>query len=320
MANLIIEFKSPRTHLFGVTFWNEEECKTPLRLKIKDANVEIFIETLSSSSKKNFDLVWDIKYKLSFKNPSKAFINGIEHPDSNDTDFAVDKIYKTFKEANEIFDSLLRSAGKVENLMTMGDATSESIFKDSGLRGQGVYYWLDDGSKKTFSPKFKRPKGINPLFSKKQLLTFKKWQSIQETINTGNFPSPEVDELLKIKAKLIFVGGRRFAVLEATILIEYVLSLYVEKHLLSIGLTKNKVRDHKKEITHNLMLNILLPSTLSKAKLRAINVHISNVNNLRKMRNKIMHEKMNDVEIEINIAKKGIDSSIKLMTLLTKKN
>jgi len=315
MANLIIEYKSNTTILFGIIGWNETEYNIPLKLKIKDAEVDIFIDKPSYLIKNKLAQA-ELTYKFTFKNPTKKFLNGIVDNNRQDTNLAVEKIYDIYKEAHQLFESLLRGIGKVENLILMGLTSRETMFRST--YGSKLYVYFEGSSKKIFSPILQKSKKINPLFSSKQLVTFEKWKKLQQAIDTNNLIPPEIDELLKIKAKLLFIDSRKFAVLESIILIEYSLGQYIKKHLLSIGLSTKKIKEYGKELTLNMMLNILLPSTLTKSRLSTINKHISNLNNLRKIRNKIMHDKMTDSEIDPLLIKKGIDSSIKLMGLLTK--
>lgn len=317
MTNLIIEYKSSRTLLlFGIAAWKEDEYSTPLKLNIKDVEVDIFIEKPSYLTKKRIAQA-ELTYKFIFKNTTKKFINGIVEKNKTDTNFAIEKIYDAYKEAHQKLESLLRGVGKVENLMLMGSPSREEMFGNT-LLGSKLYVYFESNGKKVFSPKLQKSKKINPLFSSKQLITFEKWKNIQIVANKNIPVSPEIDELLKIKAKLLFIDSRKFAVLESIILIEYSLGRYIERHLSLIGLPAKKIKEYGNELTLNLMLNVLLPITLSKTRFSTINRHISNVNNLRKIRNKIMHEKMTNSEIDPLLIKKGIDSSIKLMGLLSK--
>ena len=48
--------------------------------------------------------------------------------------------------------------------------------------------------------------------------------------------------------------------------------------------------------------------------------YLDNLDSLRKIRNKIMHENIQEKEIDLNAVKRGVNAAIKITTLLEKKS
>lgn len=75
----------------------------------------------------------------------------------------------------------------------------------------------------------------------------------------------------------------------------------------------------KKDITFSILLNILLPMSITPKEINIYGTDIKNIDNLRRIRNKIMHENLGNDKIEKLQTKRAVESGIKLLKFLDKK-
>jgi hypothetical protein len=227
-------------------------------------------------------------------------------------------IYDSYVEAHEKFEALLYSVGQVRNLFPSPPCSLQEFY-DRALSSRHAVEWqADGGSFQPFTPKVLKPRGRNPLFKTDQLITLSRWVLLQNAADAGAFPEGEVLELYRIRAKAAWreIG---IAVLEASIISERLLRAYALEILRGNGFSNSKIKRLKDELTFDNLLNILLPLSLSKTEFRRIQSHIGLVDNLRVVRNHLMHGKIQEKDVDRKVVDKGIDSAIRLVRFLHEK-
>jgi hypothetical protein len=180
-------------------------------------------------------------------------------------------------------------------------------------------WWIDKDTPKAFEPKLiKDRRRINPLFKKEQIITKIKWVKMQSAIENGAYPSEELLELLRIRSKLEW-RQRKIATIESAILIETILRDYGEQVLQSLGLSKNKLKSLRDEMSFNTVLNIVLPLSLTKPEHTKVDKHLKSVDLLRRVRNDVVHGNITESEIDETKVRAGIEGALVLVEFLRKK-
>lgn len=138
---------------------------------------------------------------------------------------------------------------------------------------------------------------------------------MQQAADAGDFPNGEILELYRIRAKAAW-REIRIAAIEASIISESLLRVYALEILRKNGFSNSKIKRLKDELTFNNLLNIVLPLSLSKTELRGIQTHIDLVDNLRGIRNDLVHGNIQEKDVDRKAVDKGIDSGIRLVRFL----
>ena len=228
-------------------------------------------------------------------------------------------IYDSYVEANRKLEALLYSVGQVRNLFPSRPCSIRDFFTESStIRGRGVEWKVDNEPFQQFAPKFAKPRGRNPLFTAGQLITPNRWAALQRSADAGEFPEDEVLELYRIRSKAAWQEVK-VAAIEASIISESLLRVYALESLRKNNFSNSKIKRLKDELTFNNLLNILLPLSLSKTELRNIQPHIDLVDELRGIRNDLVHGKIQEKDVDRILVGKGIDSAIRLVGFLRKK-
>lgn len=121
---------------------------------------------------------------------------------------------------------------------------------------------------------------------------------------TNNFDKVETDKLIELFDKsnevklwdLFFISGKSLLLsgqLKSSILAlftccEIILSMYVHNSLISLGVSKNKLKDNEKNLTFSQMLNVQLIA-LTPYHSKPNETLVSKINDLRKVRNELVH-------------------------------
>jgi len=191
-------------------------------------------------------------------------------------------------------------------------------FYSSVLSGSKIEWSIDGAPFRRFDPTFPKPRGKNPMYKAAQLLTPGRWHSMQRMADAGDFPIGELLELYRIRGK---AGWRqlRTAVIEASIISETLLREYGLEVLKSSGFSNNKIKRLRDEMTFNNLLNVVLPLSLTKRDLRRIQAAVDAVDNLRSIRNDLVHGNIAEREVEPSRVEAGIDGAINLVRFLRDK-
>lgn len=153
----------------------------------------------------------------------------------------------------------------------------------------------------------------NPVYLRKNLLDKKKWESLRSFFEHQDLTMVNKDyyELLHLKSKSLLYTDR-FSILEFTVLMEVLIIEFVSQRLEKMGFLKKKVKEL--EIDFDKALNAYLPLLLSKTQRNKFQKHINNLDALRKIRNRILHQ--NSKQVDKNIVKPWIDSWLRIFSLL----
>ena len=94
---------------------------------------------------------------------------------------------------------------------------------------------------------------------------------------------------------------------------------YGLKALKAQGFSNNKIKKIKDELTFNNLLNVILPLSLSKSEFSKISSSVTKVDNLRRVRNDLVHGNKTSSEFESSDIAEGTEAAIKLVNFLKKK-
>jgi hypothetical protein len=106
----------------------------------------------------------------------------------------------------------------------------------------------------------------------------------------------------------------RFSLLEASVILEMVFTDFVINNFSKAWISKTKIDEIKRDVTFSQILNIYVPLIIGSKRLERIKDDLNHVDALRKVRNKIVHENIKEIDRETAIS--WIDSGIKLYKLL----
>lgn len=279
-----------------------------------DGKAYLYLDKLSQTDEREREPVWHALFQLHFSSPLMSFIKGLKSSNKPSLK-AAEKIYKYYLEVLVMFEGILRTVGKTKNLYKGITYSIEEFFEGDSLN-ENVTWWIGSEEPKSFRPKIpKKRRRFNPLFLKNQIITTNKWKKMQEAINKNEFPSAEMLELLRIRTQAEW-GKGKVATLEAAIFAEKILRDYANRVLISLGMSKNKLKNIKDELTFSTILNILLPLSLSKSEAKRLRRHIQAVDILRKIRNDVMHGNITESEIDEVKVRAGIESTLKLVDFI----
>lgn len=302
---------------FGAWKWSKSDHDRPLSLKLTTAIAFIYLEE-DSYSARDVIVFPRGRIELVYDPVPEPFLKGLKSKGKPAT-LAAQTIYEAYLKAHKKFLALLYSAGQVRSLLQTGPESIRNFFSDSGtIRGRGVEWRLDNGPFQPFIPRLPKPRGRNPLFKVDQLITPSRWSALQKAADAGEIPDGEVLELYRIRSKAAW-REIRIAAIEASIISESLLRAYGLAILKKNGFSNSKVVRLKDELTFNNLLNILLPLSLSKTELRHVQSHIDSVDNIRSIRNNLVHGNIEEKDVDGKAVENGIDSAIRLVRFLREK-
>ena len=229
------------------------------------------------------------------------------------------KIYSIYVQAYSDFEVLLQYAGGVENIVRMHVESIEDFFKQEGrFISDGAKWRVDGDSFRHIPVKFPSPRRKNPLCTSRQLVTVKRWQIMQEAVNCGDIPTEELRELYKIYSRTAW-NEIRVPAIEASIISESLLRRYGLEMLRQNGFSSTKLKRLQNELSFNNLLNIILPLSLNKTERKKILKAIEMVDNLRSIRNDLMHGNKTEKEIHPTDVKDAVGATIRLVGFIKRK-
>lgn len=293
--------------VFGTWEWAERDYAVPLIFPLDGVAAELRLNWIGSRSGRKRDVIFLGDFQLKFQNPSPEIVKSLGASGGEATKLA-EKIHSFYSQVMDKFESILLAAAPVRSLMP---ATRISINDFFG--NQACTWQITGGAETPFSPRIKKQrKGLNALFVRDQLITVEKWRRLQVVINEGDFPDPELLELLRIRARLKW-KGQKIPTIEAAVFVESLLRSHAEKTLLSRGFSKNRFKALKDELTFNTFLNVLLPLSMSKSSAKRMEPNIRKVDALRKIRNDLVHGNIGEGEIDETKVREGIEGELVLL-------
>jgi hypothetical protein len=313
--SILIERKC-RAPLFGIKNWSEKDIKTPLTFQIDQAVIKIYLLRLPTTGAEVVEKSYQYLLQILFKNAPDDYISGLLYQNKKSQALA-NVIFDIYTKSYEKFEGLLRDAGKIKDLFIVAPHTLDDFYNGSFL--ENVTYEINNKHTGIFTPKLPKNRRIWELFKSQQLLTPKRWKDMQVAIKSNCIPEGNTLELLRLWAKASF-RDTRIPVIEASIIAEMALKDYAIKILSSKHFSSNKLKDIKDDLTFNSVLNIILPLALTKTESKQMSKYILQVDKLRKIRNKIVHENLESSAIDEKDTKKSIEALVYLMKFIDKKN
>ncbi|MEW8040452.1 MAG: hypothetical protein AB2800_09720 [Candidatus Thiodiazotropha endolucinida] len=303
--------------MVGTWKWQDKDYQIPLRFPLDGATAYLYFDK-SNSGKLDRHILWEGKLLIKITSPTKKLLRSI-NSNSTASEEAADKIYRYYEEVFDKFEAIARSVGKMKNLTVSEKVSKKSFYEDGPLSTDKITWWIENNKPKIFTPTLKKGRRrLNPLFNKEQIITKAKWKNMQEAIDAHDYPSEELLELLRIRSKLEW-RQKKIATIESAILVETMLRAYGRQVLLTLGISRTKLKSLKDDMSFNTVLNIVLPLSLTKTELKKVDKHLKSVDLLRKIRNDVVHGNIEDDEIDENNVRTGIEGALVLVDLLQKK-
>jgi hypothetical protein len=302
----------------GTWKWTKADYDVPLVFQLSGVKALLKLDNFNSGYIRDREIIWQANLSLEFTNPTPEFIRGLETAGKLAQETS-ETIFGYYLELQEMFEGLLRTVGGVNSLIPEAPMSIDSFFEKESIERHGCH-WCVPGTKPVpFNPKLSnKRKRINPLFRGEQILTKLKWKRLQVAIHNQNFPTPELLELLRIRANLQW-RDNKIPTIEAAILVETILREYAEKSLVDRGFSKSRVKALRDDLSFNTFLNIVLPLSLTKAESKKIESNIRKVDTLRRIRNDIVHGNITAAEINEANVRAGIEGALAVVAFVRKK-
>ena len=161
-----------------------------------------------------------------------------------------DKVHAIYHLLYTRYEYFIRKAGSIRYTTPDVPLTLASLFSQI----QDWKYRIGDEHWKQF-PKQPKEIGLNPLFVDDQLIGKDRWNSIKAAIESTTKVDQLELELERIRSRLHW-GYRRFATIEAAIVIEILLNEYAMRQLQNKGFSKTKLAFQKPSL---VCLTIIFP-------------------------------------------------------------
>lgn len=322
---LIIYLKEVQPPFFTLWRWSRDDYKKDIEVEIEGANV-LFRFGLSSfdedEDKKLPDRQWPMYAHIFIvvKNPTQELLDGLNNSSEEKELEAANKIYSIYQKT---IDALTLHAIwylKLQSILTRPFLTDfNKMFYEDGFLSQKYVFWrIGRNEWRPFVLKKKQKSKINPRFLSKNLLSVDKWIKFKKYLTSAPKLSQNILELLTIKSKVEW-NEKRIPTIETAALMEVVIRNTATTALKNQGVSNKKIKNTNDEAGLSILLNMLLPLILTKKEVEKYKIHLDNLDALRGVRNKIMHENLSEKEIDFEIVKKGINAAIEITLLLEKK-
>jgi hypothetical protein len=301
---------------FGVQEWTESQYATPIVLHLGNARISIFVKkapTFVKLRKKKVDVLPHGHMEIVFDPAPNSLLEGLKKRSAARS--TAKEIYARYIEAMKRFEALLMSAGNQRYLYWVRILPEDEFFGTRGLHDEGITWSVDGGEEQQFSLKLPVGRRVNPMYKSDQLVTFAKWQKIQQAAVNSDVPNGELFELYRIRVKAHTVDPK-IAAIEASIISETLLRQYSLQVLQAEGFSKGKIKQIKDELTFNYLLNVVLPLSLTRSEFSRIRRSVQSVDSLRKLRNDIVHGNTGAAEIDRDTVIDGVEGAIRLVNFL----
>lgn len=300
---------------FGLWKWKEADFKIPL--KLTGTNYEVHINLLPEGLgiKDDRQMIMHANFKFVLHTPPIEVSDGLLKPNRENGEKAARYIHSLY---TQVVDDLISYCKLELNFDSTFDHVTSyyDLFTKSITSRSSVDWSIDDINYKSFDFVPKKRRGVNPFFKSKNLLKAKDWVRLNKLVSKPA-PSKEVRELLKLRSKINW-NQKRIPVVEAAAIIEMYLKNSIFNVLLNKGLSKTKLENTKEEVGLSTLLNLMLALCLSKTQYPKLKDILTDIDGIRRIRNKIMHENLPDEEIDKEDVQKGINAAIDLILYLKK--
>ena len=321
--SITIILKNVQPPSFFLWKWKKVDYDKSIKISIDEKEVYLKFElpTFYEDRKELPDTEMPIygSLKIIINNPTENFLNGLKNPTGPDGIEVAKEIYSIYEKTLEKITFYGRWTTKLPSIWDSHKTSFSEIFYDRGIISRDCVSWsINNKDWKVFKLKNKKSNSKNPIFKSKNLLTPKKWTSIDNFLSKKLEISKEIEELVKIKYRVIW-GNKRIPVVETAALIEVIIRNKLQIILKNKGQSKTKIDENNNEVHLSTLLNIALPLIFTKTEIKKYKKYIDSLDSLRKIRNDIMHRNIPEKEIDEEKVKKGIDAAIKITQLLNSK-
>lgn len=296
--------------------WSADDFKVPLLIPLKDCNAEITLDpSHMGATQKDRQWLMYADILLTFTAPDEKFENGIRHQQSKDAAYSANKIYETYRECLEILAIYIRKVLPFHGLLNFHSHFSDMF---QGWFSTTKVAWSSDGTSfHPFSYAQPRSRKINPVFKSRFLIKPKDWTKLQKVVSSQPLPSKEIQELLRLRTRTKW-NEKRVTIIEAMAITELVLKTRTKALLFAKGVKRDVLDKLDDRLEFAVLLNHMLPLSLSGGKYKRIKPVLGKVDKARKIRNKIMHENLSEDKISQEEAYKGVDAALRLVEFLQK--
>jgi hypothetical protein len=304
---------------FVLNAWTEQDFENPLKITTPAWRTELFLiaDGLGLGGLSNLSLLVYGTLEIYIDNPEEWLIAGLNQNTPDETSRAANFIFDIYKENMRQAVAYERMALDLHNIFEMNSRFDE-IFDTNHFSMVRAQWAIDTGTLQEFSFAIPRTNERHPVFQDDKLVSPAKWLQLQNFIDQNPPPSKEIEELLRLKQKTAW-NEKRIAAIESATIIEFILRKKVEGVLTSQGVSQNRIKDIKKEIGMSILLNLLIPLSISREEYEAQKVNIEKVDKLRKVRNEVIHDGLEEGSIDPLTVADGINSAINLISFLNSK-
>lgn len=304
---------------FVLNSWTEDDFQIPLKITTPDWRAELFLiaDGLGLGGLANLSLLVYGSLEIYIDNPEEWLLAGLKQNSPEETSRTANFIFDIYKENMRQAVAYGRMALDLQNIFEMNSRFDE-IFDTNRFSMVRIQWSIDNETLQEFSFAIPRTNERHPVFQDDKLVSPSKWHQLQEFIDHNPPPSKEIEELLRLKQKTAW-NEKRIAAIESATIIEFILRKKVEGVLTAQGVSQNKIKDIKKEIGMSILLNLLIPLSILKEEYEIQKVNIEKVDKLRKVRNEIIHDGLEESSIDTKIVADGINSAISLISFLNSK-
>lgn len=322
---LIIYLNEVLGPFFTLWKWSHDDYKKEVELQVEGLKVIFYFE-INSFEKDEKRLLPERQWPLNahifivIENPTQELLDGLNKASDEKGLEAANKIYSIY---NKVIDALTlhgRWYLKLSSIFRLRTLTpfNEMFYGEGFLSHNRVLWRIGNNDFKPFLLKKKREKKINPRFLSKNLLSVDKWAKFKKYLASASELSPNIAELVRIKSKVDW-NEKRIPAIEIAAIMEVVIRNAVTINLKKQGVSNRKIESSNDEAGLSILLNMLLPLILVKKEIEKYKTHLDNLDVLRKLRNRIMHDNLSENEINLEVVENGIDSAIEI-TLLLERN
>lgn len=303
---------------FAINIWKESDYKKPLKISTENGRAELFLlqDKLLDDSL-GVKLLVHGNLEIYIEKSEDWFIDGMNKKSQDLAERAAKYIFEIYKESMRQAVTYSRMALDLQNLFEM-NSSFDDLFQGDFFSSSYVEWEKTKGNFEKFSFRISRTNERHPVFQDDKLLSPKKWLELQEFIDKNPVPPKEIEELLRLKQKTAW-NEKRIAAIESATIIEFILRKKVEGVLTAQGVSHNKIKDIKKDLGMSILLNLLIPLSISKKEYDTQRSNIEKVDKLRKVRNEIIHDGLAEESVDSETVAQGIESAIALIFFLNTK-
>ena len=316
MPALVLEKRIMLPGFIGVWDWKEEDWKVPLKFPIANGNTYLLFESFNMRREKRSknDFVTNGYFGLQFDEPSKALLKAVTTKSPRSTRLA-EEMFSLYEDTMRRFESVLRTRAGLKELFWSQHETFSRFFGDE----YQPVRWAHGADQGNFRPKLKSDsRRLSSPYLRRNLIDRSTFAKLQHAITHDDPISDAVYELFRIRSR-VAMRDRALPLIEAAIVTERTIREFVLWKLAAQGLSRNRVKELKNDLTFGLNSNVFLPLCLTKSEMTRMKKHIDGVNKLRKLRNDIAHSNIGYDDVTYDDAKDSVEAAIALVKFVEKK-